>query len=364
MLTGNIGEWSELYVLLKLLGDQEIYSANKYLEINPDFKYKILQIVTNAESTNRIEYSLKESADVILIINPSTNQAKEITRQIVKDYVAKVLLSIKNKPKGKRSFSIMSSEEIMNNLNRDSISTTSENKSDLMVKFHNVLSNNTLEGFSIKSYLGGAPTLFNASKQNTNFVFEVINFSGNIEEINSISSRAKIRDRLKKILSQSIDLRFSHIEGGNLKLNLDLLDDKLPLILAELIKQYYQGQGNSIRRLIEILSSYNPLKNDFDDFYPQFYEYKIKNFLLNAAFGMTPARIWNGNIQTNGGFIIVKYDGEIVCFHASNFDELKEYLFDATFIDTPDPKRHDFGYLYSEDKKIFFKLNFQIRFRG
>jgi len=54
---------------------------------------------------------------------------------------------------------------------------------------------NSIGGFSIKSDLGNAPTLLNASGA-TNFVYEVEGLTADdIAEINSINTRTKIIDR-------------------------------------------------------------------------------------------------------------------------------------------------------------------------
>ena len=41
MLTGNKGEWSEIYVFLKLLADGKLYSADENLEIIENIYYEI-----------------------------------------------------------------------------------------------------------------------------------------------------------------------------------------------------------------------------------------------------------------------------------------------------------------------------------
>ena len=44
-LSGNKGEWSELYVLLKLLSTGELYAADESLERIKDVYYPILKII-------------------------------------------------------------------------------------------------------------------------------------------------------------------------------------------------------------------------------------------------------------------------------------------------------------------------------
>jgi hypothetical protein len=73
---------------------------------------------------------------------------------------------------------------------------------------------------------------------------------------------------------------------------------------------------------------------------------------------MTSKKPWSGNFDVLGGYIIVKEDGEVLCYHIYNWNNFQDYLFNRTFIDTPSTERHKFGTL-DGDK---LNLNFQIRF--
>lgn len=41
----------------------------------------------------------------------------------------------------------------------------------------------------------------------------------------------------------------------------------------------------------------------------------MKVLLIDVALGMTPAKEWNGRYDANGGYIVIRKDGEIVCYH-------------------------------------------------
>ena len=94
------------------------------------------------------------------------------------------------------------------------------------------------------------------------------------------------------------------------------------------------------------------------------YEYKIKQFLNDVALGMKPTEIWQGDYEdATGGYIVVKEDGEIVCYHIYNVNEFHEYLLKNTKLEQASRKRHDFGTLYKEGNDVYIKLNLQIRFQ-
>lgn len=42
------------------------------------------------------------------------------------------------------------------------------------------------------------------------------------------------------------------------------------------------------------------------------YAYKIKQFLLAFALGMTVSSPWDGCFNANGGYIVVKKDGDVI----------------------------------------------------
>jgi type II restriction enzyme len=83
---------------------------------------------------------------------------------------------------------------------------------------------------------------------------------------------------------------------------------------------------------------------------------------MAITLSMMPKSPWGGLTPDEGGIIIVKDDGEVVCFHLYESSNLENYIFDNTKLDTPSSSRHNFGYIYEENGSQFMKLNLQIRF--
>ena len=63
MITGNKGEWSEIYALFKLLGDQQLYLGNKQIERIQGLVYPIIKIL-RTESNGDFEYSIQDELDL------------------------------------------------------------------------------------------------------------------------------------------------------------------------------------------------------------------------------------------------------------------------------------------------------------
>jgi len=67
-------------------------------------------------------------------------------------------------------------------------------------------------------------------------------------------------------------------------------------------------------------------------------------------------------MMRQGGYLIVKDNGDILCYHIYNKNEFEDYLLNNTKLDTASSSRHEFGKLFQENGKIYLKLNLQIRF--
>ena len=96
----------------------------------------------------------------------------------------------------------------------------------------------------------------------------------------------------------------------------------------------------------------------------EFYAHKMKVLLLASALGMMPSKEWSGHYDANGGYLVVKQDGEIVCYHFYNQNDVEDYLFNNTRFERGSRSRHHFGTLYrGADGEVYIKLNLQIRFK-
>ncbi|WP_310558161.1 HpaII family restriction endonuclease [Flavobacterium sp.] len=113
--------------------------------------------------------------------------------------------------------------------------------------------------------------------------------------------------------------------------------------------------------MVKIIEEENPLNFDISNKH-QFYTYKTKRLLTDIALGMMPSKVWSGTYEANGGYLIVKEDGEVLCYHIYNKNEFENYLLNNTKLDTGSSTRHNFGTVYLENDSLYFKLNLQIRF--
>lgn len=273
-------------------------------------------------------------------------------------------LLTKLKEKTNASFSIPEIESFINSFNSHSLKAKSTVKSDIKIVIHDQRTGTNPElGFSIKSQLGGASTLLNAGKT-TNFIYKIDKLSlgeKEIEKINAINTRSKIRDRILKLQELKGILTFDHPESTVFENILVLIDSALPKIISEILLLFFTSNLSKTSDLVAKISTNNPLKYNLENNHP-FYSYKIKRFLTDIALGMMPSKIWTGELDATGGYLVVKDNGEILCYHIYNRNEFEDYLYTNTKLETASSTRHEFGKIYRQDGVLYFKLNLQIRF--
>lgn len=369
MLTGNIGEWSEIYTLFKLLSDGKLTPGDENIEKIKDFFYPIIKIL-RIESNGSFEYSIKDE----IIISSNNIELLRIPINAFKEKTALLFEKIKqhtNKAKDnkKSTFSIPEIESFMNEIKCISLKADSNSKSDIHIMIHDLKTNQQpLLGFSIKSQMGSASTLLNPGKP-TNFIFKVTgtNLESDLESINSIYIKRgeklmrDIKGRIKLIYENGGRLDFVKTESPKFGNNLTLIDSFLSKIISEVILEYYSGGNSKLSEIVNTLQYNNPLKFDLSDNH-LFYSYKIKRLLTDIALGMTPSKVWGGDYHATGGYLIIKDDGDILCYHIYDKKEFENYLLSNTKLDTASTSRYEFGDLYIENGELYFKLNLQIRF--
>ena len=356
MLTGNKGEWSELYTFLKILADGRFHAADQDLNEINSLSYPVLAVIRTEGETTR-EYR-RNSDYVSIVVN-----REEIARIPLERVQRKAQFLFEKIKASKATFTVPEISLFLADLFIEKLKAKSEDKGDIKVIIHDAYTGQqSMFGFSIKSELGRAPTLFNSSGA-TNFIFSIRNINDELlGEVNALNpNRGKIRAKLLKLHELGCELNFQGVSDRTFNCNLQLIDSFLPEILSHIVYYYYSGNGSSMQKLLELLNERNPLEYDLGISHP-FYEYKLKAFLTDVALGMMPGSLWDGRYDATGGYLIVRDDGEIVCYHNYNRNEFQDYLIARTKLETPSSSKYDFGYVYKENNSYYIKLNLQIRF--
>lgn len=352
-ISGNKGEWSELYVLIRLLADGKIYYAREDLTVNEDCYLPILKIFCDETEFHHVEYHRNDNENIELYFNGAFIY-KISTAEL--ESAAKFFFDAIIHGEGKGAFEIQGAENFMEKLKCQKIKADSAKKADITLEVHDPFINyDRICAFSIKSNLGNAPTLFNAS-QGTNFKFEVFGVSDDeVDAINAISTRNKVKDRISKIEGVNFVSVLNEIFAQNLK----FIDTQMEKFIAKMLKIYYCENVSDCAELAKLLEQRDPFNFNVNNLY----QHKLKKFLCAVALGFKPTKIWDGMDKSNGGYIIVKENGEVLAYHLYNRDEFERYLLNNTKLDTASTSRHKFGKIYVEGDKKFINLNLQIRFK-
>ena len=340
-----------------MLGDKQLFAGDADLNKVEELFYPIIKIIRN-ESGGNFEYALND--DLVII-----SGGEEELRIPVSTFIDQSVILLAKIKESTGAFSIPEIEEFMTAVNCHTLKAKSTSKTDIRIVIHDQRINQTAElGFSIKSQLGGEATLLNAGRT-TNFIYKLESFNPTAEVIastNEIETRSKIKDRIAAINEMGGILTYTTLEQSVFKNNLVLIDSLLPNILAEIIKTFFTSNLSTIEELTTNINKVNPLNYD-TSFAHTFYEYKIKRFLTDVALGMTPSKVWTGIYDATGGYLIVKENGDVLCYHIYNRNQFEDYLFANTKLETASSTRHEFGKIYEENGQLFFKLNLQIRFK-
>lgn len=357
-LSGNKGEWSEIYTLFKLLGDGKVHAGDASMN-KLDLYYPILNIIR--EESKRYEYRPNVDQHIVVIDEDGQEYARISMNRFTQesDYL---LAEIKNG--GSRAFEIPASEAFMNEIGCSLLKAPSSDKADIHIVIHDLRTNMTPNlGFSIKSQLGSASTLLNAGLS-TNILYKIEGVEFTDDDISAIDGINDHLPRMKEIVERGGRLVYSNVEHQTFKNNLLFLDSCMPEFIAEcLVVDSMPNATSTIKEAVEMVAEKNPFGFTGKDIVA-FYEHKMKVLLLDAALGMTPSKEWKGRYDANGGYLVVRKDGEIVCYHFYNRNDVEDYLYHNTRFERGSRTRHNFGSLFrGEDGCVYIRLNLQIRFK-
>lgn len=358
----NKGDWGEFYALLYLLAARKLHAADENLNEIANYYFPIIKIMRDEKRINNVvnhmDYVLNNAngVDTVEIYMDSTLM-RTMTSQEFKIEVDQLLVDIP--AASGAQFTIPHGEEFLNDIYLERLAAPSTEVTDIKMEVHDTNTGRRQDmGFSIKSYLGGAPTLLNASEA-TNFIYEITGITSEQKDVvNAIDTRNKIIDRINQISSYGGNFSYVRTANNMFSTNLMMVDSLMEQIIAEMLLYYYQSNIKGCNEIINYIESTNPLN------YPRtgLYTYKLKKFLCAKALGMDPSKEWGGMDEANGGYIAVKSDGNVLAYHLYNRDKFEQYLLDNTHFERASTSRHNYASIYEEGGRMYMNLNLQIRF--
>ncbi|WP_407403572.1 HpaII family restriction endonuclease [Sodaliphilus sp.] len=334
--------------------------SKKQIDINSaELYYAILNIIR--EESKRYEYRPNADQHIVVVDEDGKVYARISMNRFLQESEY-LLAEIKNG--GSRTFEIPASEAFMNEIGCSLLKAPSKDKADIHIIIHDLRTNMTPNlGFSIKSQLGSASTLLNAGLP-TNILYKIEGVEFTDDDIKAINAIKDHLPRMKEIVERGGRMTYSNVEHQTFKNNLLFLDCCMPKFIAEcLVVDSLPNATSTIKDAVEMVAVKNPFGFTGNDVVA-FYEHKMKVLLLDAALGMTPSKEWKGRYDANGGYLVVRRDGEIVCYHFYNRNDVEDYLYHNTRFERGSRTRHNFGSLFrGDDGCVYIRLNLQIRFK-
>ena len=349
----NKGEWTELYVVCKLASNNSISIADSHLRPVAGKFIKVVKIFMEDRDGRDAVYDVSSPGQIrsdniggygVNIVDMSDDRVERLLSSIINGSGS--------------SFVISDGELIMEELSINGFKSSSFNKADLRTEtFLPYINDVKRIDYSVKSQLGGLPTLLNASKA-TNFIYRISGINdGDIDRINSINTRQKVYDRIQMIKQSNGHLSYYGMCSETFKKNLRKVDTLMPEIMAELILAKYSQVGVShVDNLCKIIASNSALSLSEEEIVE-----KVKKLLVGVSLGLLPTIDWNE--YGANGFIVVRTDGELLGYTLYEMSDLKEYLYYNTKLETASTGRHEFGNVFhGENGEFYMKLNLDIRF--
>ncbi|WP_394949306.1 HpaII family restriction endonuclease [Streptococcus alactolyticus] len=300
-------------------------STDENLEKVEKSFYVILSAIKQEGAINKEYKRIEFTNKVLLLVN--NLECIEIPYEEFEFFSQIVLESIKS---GKGTFEIPEIEPLLQKIKITKIKASNDSKKDIIFKTHDDFTGaEPIIGFSIKSYIGNKPTLLNASGA-TKVQYKLSRplSTYEVEFLHNINTRIKIKDRVEYIKDKGVLLDFDSMINETFNRNLQMVDYRMPEILGNLFLESYFVEGKSISDVV-------------DKYCDEFSEdkeiiiHKVKDLLVAVALGMEPNTKWTGLEDANGGYIVVKDDGEVLCYHIYDRNKLRNYLFRNTKFDSP-----------------------------
>ena len=378
LFSGNKGEWSEPYVVLRLLAEGKLAQADADMLPSPDDFATVIKIIRGditgvVEDDGAVVFTFEDEFGQCH--NLKTDQAKLAAQS------ARLFKSICAIKRAEGAFELPIEEDDLKfygfrRLTNPAPKTQKTTKRDLKLRIKSPKTGVATLGFSVKSEIGAPPTLLNASEP-TNIIYRVKGLTkATAEAINALTGPRKIMNRCKMVLSNATSIEYEAYHSSVFADNLEVVDSALPKMLAELVKVHYFQQilaprntrkagafrdADKLSSAVELLSKNEPYASKGRK---DFCEIKIKRFLRSCALGLMPSEVWDGKDDASGGYIIVLPDGRLVALYVYNTNLFEKYLYESTIFERASTTRHNYMKLYpdGETGDYFLKLNLQIRF--
>ena len=346
----NRGEWAEIAAVFFCLGQGRIptvRSGEKCLEpTGGSIIIAEMRLERNGQMLNFVfnRKGIKKTGIDLLIDNQFVQSFPH--EEVLKDsefFINEIKIAADKNPKG--NFSVPSVSALIKKYYLGSGKSKSSLKQDLeLVLIDPDGMTVPVQGFSVKSFVGGDPTLFNPSRA-ARFKFRLDGLKSHqaveiARKIQMNKPKSWVQTMFRELYSINAFTETVEVPDTSFKRNLELLDANMPSVMGmTLLLAYCFGDMSLEGSLKKVILS-DPLGYGRDA--ETFYTYRIKHFLRAAALGFSSSKPWNGNEGADGGMIFVKKNWDLCCMMSSRKD-FENYLLKTTRFESPSTSESKHG---------------------
>lgn len=352
-------EWSELYAFFRILSDGKVAMGDSEGKDSGTF-WKVAGIQREEHDGTRM---YKIEGDKILISGDALSEDKRIDREDFGTVADLILDAVKHSPTDE----VMSPdgvEEFLDEVAIFDLEAKTQDRTDFSVCFWDT--DAPLIGFNVRSRLSLMNRLLDGGRA-ANLKFEKTGVKFAVPTVNKVNSTPEtpneVMERMMLIERLGGVLKYSDVADRVFRCNLSMIDLHFPRLLAEMVRSLHLDGISRTNELTEQLKVLNPLKIK-DELITKhnFYEYKVKQFLMALALGMRPAKIFNGLDSAVEGLMFITGQGEVLCYHKSQKLVFEDFLYKNTRFEKGSLEKDKYGYLEKENGVYYFKLNAKIGF--
>ena len=348
-------EWGELYAFFRLLADGYVHAGMSDGKKNEALKWPVAMVQREEHDGTR-QYIVEEENIHIV--------GENIDRHIPREDFSTVAELVFDAVKQSKEYDVMSPdgvEEFLDEVAIFDLEAKTEDRTDFYVAFYDV--NAPLVGFCVRSRLslmfplldGGRTANFKFEQTGVKFATPTVNKINWFGEEDDVLGRMLMVERLGGVL------KFNDAADKVFRSNLHMIDLHFPRMLGEMCRAMHLEGITRVNELTEYIKQVNPLKIK-DELITKhhYYEYKMKEFLLALAFGMRPAKMYNGTDSAIAGFLMVDGAGEVLCYQKADRQTFADFLYNNTRLEKGPTAKDKYGYLERENGVYYFKLNLKI----
>jgi type II restriction enzyme len=339
MSARNVGEWSEIYAIARLLAGEIIVTP-----VGKSFQIDAAQL-QHSVSESPMEY--KVTNETISLTRDNRTESK-VEQKEISELATLLLTDIRRK--STRTFESRSGNALTELLGFSGASAVL--RDDVRVRYGAGRAA-SWRGLSIKSFLGARPTLLNASPA-TNFVFKLSGSPLTLKHVAKLG-HLTMRPLFKYLNDNSVSLEFVSMDSKTFEQSLRSFSPRLGTLVANLLRQAALQRKKLVKEVwIEVAKS---CRRD-----GQIVDADFLNFLGAVGLGLQPATRWVPRGADFGGFLIVNVNGDVELLDETAIEALGARLFNELRFEWGSRARHKFGVPYQVDGEVFLKLNLQLRF--